>query len=274
MRKTILLEDLIKIKSPYYVELALSGLCQCNCPYCWGPLHNNFQPNLEQWKSICFRLASNGMKAIGITGGEPLMIDGIEEFVKYLKKILKLHITLSTNGILFKKKCIKVINYIDEIGIPIDNYMKEKNDLIKGHGQFDKALDAMRNIQIYFPKVDLTCRLVVSRLNSNDFHLIGKALIKHGIDPQKIRIKLYEVTALGPRALYIRKNLFLTHVEFDTLADQFIESNPHFVNITVQKAKDSIHRYFVIMPDGSINVVISDKYGEAIQKYLGNIFSY
>ena len=77
------------------VDWQISSRCNRNCSYCYGPKKEN-ELSIVQAKKIVDLLKSQGIKQIGITGGEPLLYPYIEELINYIYDC-GIKIYLSTN---------------------------------------------------------------------------------------------------------------------------------------------------------------------------------
>lgn len=77
------------------VDWQITSRCNRSCGYCYGPSKGDDLP-LENLKMIVDILISQGVRQIGITGGEPLLYPKIEELIGYIKSH-GISIYLSTN---------------------------------------------------------------------------------------------------------------------------------------------------------------------------------
>lgn len=81
-------------------ELILTDVCNFKCPYCRG-VKNDFKKTLtlKEAENIVDLWASNGLKNIRFSGGEPTLWPELVKLIEYTKnkKSIK-HIAISTNG--------------------------------------------------------------------------------------------------------------------------------------------------------------------------------
>ncbi len=260
---------------PSTVDLNLVGRCNLNCTWCWGPEHNTAEPiRLNEWKNLVKKLQSLGTKSVIITGGEPLLKGWLPDLIKYIKSDLNMRVTLSTNGILLRRKADALLPYIDDLGIPIDGPSDEINKLMRigKFNHFDIALDAIRYVQVEYPKIDLTVRTVVAKPNLEHVHKIGSVLFNAGIDPEKLRWKMYQINPIGPRKKDILAGDWLINQdEFNRVVNKAKILNPKF-KICSQPFENHIGRYFMIFPDGTSHIIEKGKDGFPCEKILGNVF--
>ena len=209
---------------PTTVDLNLLGRCNLNCAWCWGPEHDAAEPiHLDKWKELIKKLHQLGTTSVIITGGEPLLKRWLPDLIKYIKLDLNMRVTLSTNGILLRQKANSLLPYIDDLGIPIDGLSDEVNKLMRvgKFKHFDIVLDTIKYVQAQYPRIDLTVRTVVAKRNLEFVPEIGMTLLHSGVNPEKIRWKLYQVNPIGPRKKDILSGDWLISLnDFNRIVDK------------------------------------------------------
>lgn len=91
-----------------YLRVSVTERCNLKCNYCqpYGLKRNSLSTNLsfEQIVQICKAASELGITKFKITGGEPLVREGICALIKMIKSLPNVEqVTLTTNGILLKK---------------------------------------------------------------------------------------------------------------------------------------------------------------------------
>jgi Fe-coproporphyrin III synthase len=260
---------------PSTVDLNLLGRCNLNCTWCWGPEHHAIEPiRLNEWKELVKNLQRLGTRQVIITGGEPLLKSWLPHLIQYIKQDLAMRVTLSTNGILLKRKADLLLPYIDDLGIPLDGPSHEINKMMRvgKYPHFDIALEAIKFVQSTYPNIDLTVRTVVAKPNLEYVPHIGIKLSQHGIHVERLRWKLYQVNPIGPRKKDIVEGEWLvSSKEFEKAVHESKMLNPT-MNIRAQSIDKHAGRYFMIFPDGMSHVVEQGDDGFPREKYLGNVF--
>lgn len=260
---------------PSTVDLNLIGRCNLNCTWCWGPDHDIAEPvRLNEWQALVAELQRRGTKNVIITGGEPLLKRWLPDLIQYIKSDLNMRVTLSTNGILLRRKARDILPYIDDLGIPLDGPSDDVNKLMRvgKFKHFDIALDAIKYVQSEYPEIDLTIRTVVAKQNLEYVPQIGQTLLQAGVKPEKLRWKLYQVNPIGPRKKDILSGNWLISLDdFNRTVDKAIELNPT-IKISAQPFEKHVGRYFMIFPDGASHVIEQGKDGFPCEKHLGNVF--
>jgi cyclic pyranopterin phosphate synthase len=94
---------------------------------------------------ICSAAADIGIRKFKITGGEPLVRDGVTDLIGRLKHLDKtLEVTLTTNGILAEKYASELKSVgIDRVNISLDSLNREHYLAITGSDSLDKVLSGI-----------------------------------------------------------------------------------------------------------------------------------
>ncbi len=260
---------------PSTVDLNLIGRCNLNCTWCWGPDHQAAEPiSLNKWKELVTDLQKKGTKSVIITGGEPLLKRWLPDLIKYIKTDLNMRVTLSTNGILLRRRAKDILPYVDDLGLPLDGPSNDINKIMRigKFDHFDIVLDAIKHVQTEYPQIDLTVRTVVARPNMEFVPEIGKVLLDAGVNPEKFRWKLYQVNPIGPRKKDILEgNWLISLAEFNHIIEKAKKLNPK-LNICAQPYDRHAGRYFMIFPDGATHVIDKGPDGFPCERPLGNVF--
>ena len=125
----------------------LTYKCNFSCPYCYEKkIHNNEKMTKDMVDSI-FDLYPNGIKNIGLFGGEPLLLDNKEIIEYIISKSPKSLFSLITNGynLIEYLDILKSIN-INEIQVTLDgaqNTHNKSRTLISGKHTYDKIMEGI-----------------------------------------------------------------------------------------------------------------------------------
>jgi cyclic pyranopterin phosphate synthase len=89
-----------------YLRVSITDRCNLRCVYCMPPEGVEWKPhktilNFEEILRLCRIMAGLGIRKIKVTGGEPLVRQGVAVFLKNLKALPGIEkVTLTTNGLL------------------------------------------------------------------------------------------------------------------------------------------------------------------------------
>src|SRR5262249_13629784 len=96
------------------LRMSVTDRCNFRCVYCRSADPENYRDHDEilSWKEL-ERLARAfydlGIRKVRLTGGEPLVRSGAEEFVKFLSGTGFADLSMTTNGHLLSERCEKLI---------------------------------------------------------------------------------------------------------------------------------------------------------------------
>ena len=131
------------------VQIENTNICNARCVFCGHKYMKRPQKIMEQ--SI-FEKVINECKEINIEGvfltglGEPLLDPNIVDRVKFIKKKLKIPVTIYTNGTNLNKYLDDLLNVgLDMLYISLNAVNKEKREQIMGIDNFDYLDKLIRN---------------------------------------------------------------------------------------------------------------------------------
>lgn len=125
-----------------YLRISLTERCNLHCFYCMPEEGIRLRPRSqfmtnEEITSIAKVFVSLGIKKIRLTGGEPLIRNGVENILTELAK-LRVELAVTTNGILIDKFVdrFKILG-IKSINVSLDSLRREKFNAITRRELFD-----------------------------------------------------------------------------------------------------------------------------------------
>lgn len=227
------------------VDWQLTSFCNRNCKYCFGPPHMSELTKENIFKIIDI-LSLNGVKQLGITGGEPLLHPHIEEIINYVSYV-GLNIYLSTNCDYYFKYAKLIKEKISIIGIPIDGSNKEMHDYIRGQGSFENIQKVLNDISNSDSKIKIKIGTVITKYNQNNLLAIEKFISAYS--SKIIFWKLYEMIAYN-RNIYGVNELQCNGKVEKKLLGQFIDKKIIIDNNKHKRDKS----YFFLKPNGDVFV--------------------
>ena len=133
-----------------YMRLSVTDRCNLRCHYCMPKGMENVLPveKLLSFSELLFlaeEASKLGISRFKVTGGEPLVRDGVLDFVKELKKLDKVEqVTLTTNGILLKDVLPELLSAgIDGINVSLDSLKEERFAEITGLPVLPQVLEGI-----------------------------------------------------------------------------------------------------------------------------------
>ena len=274
---------------PERLDLMVTGRCVLRCAGCWGPSHNSIKPEMSpaDWQSIVDYVDTNnrsdrystnnfaGYRAkVCITGGEPLMYNGIEELARSFHEN-GVPTTLSTTGHDPDRKLPTILEYVQELGVPIDGHTPEFNAMWREgkleDGGLSAALGALVLAQTEYPDVQLTLRTLIHAGNAESIPLIPELLERNRIEAKNIVWKFYKPnTSTGPRKG--DNKLRIDQSVFDELADKIAKFEPRFEKLDLLVPHMPQPR-LIINHDGSSYFLRPNDGGKSEDIHVGNILT-
>ena len=145
------------------LRVSVTDRCNFRCVYCRSADPENYRDHDEilSWDElrrlvrIFVRL---GISKVRITGGEPLVRDGVESFISYLKTIGVEDLSMTTNGRLLADRCEKLIAAgLDRINISLDSLDPIKFQKITRTRSYDtvmRGIDAAQKSRLAPVKIN------------------------------------------------------------------------------------------------------------------------
>jgi len=262
-------KDLPADWNPSVVDWRITSECDYNCPCCFGSkgIHHL---DLKHAKDIIDKLYAIKIRAICVSGGEPLRYPYIDDVLSYIHD-RGMDIYLSTNGNHFWEHKEIIEKCVSKLSLPLDGYSQE---IHARNGRNLNNFTQVISILQHYAKKDKPFQIKVGTLlTSNNITIpnnltnIFTFLKNYSIDVWKI----YEFVPEG-KAIH-NKNLLGYPEEFFSLTVQSLYKEITVVSpfpIVISRRKDRNRAYFIIQPDGG--VVIPEDYGEVVEEcYLGSI---
>lgn len=251
-------------------EICWNITARCNqaCKYCHrflGIKDLSYNDNL----SILNNLISSGINAITWTGGEALMIDGLEKLLKisYEHGIKN---KLITNGkLLTNEKLDSIYKYLDSITISIDSVDDNINEFLgRGKNHYFEVKTILDYIKSNEYATKIRINSVICNQNKNSINKLNEFLELYDIYSWRI----FKFMPLREKSIK-NKNLFsITLKEYMDVINN-IKKISKINNIETRIENDMEKKYILILADGSIYITengIDKKIGNALVDKISN----
>jgi cyclic pyranopterin phosphate synthase len=230
-----------------YLRVSLTDRCNLRCIYCMPEdgidkiCHEEIL-RFEEVEKVITACAALGVKKVRFTGGEPLVLKGLDKLIKHTASMPDINdISLTTNGMLLadmaddlKKAGLKRVN------ISLDTLQSEKFKKITRHGDINKVFSAIEKC-LSLDMVPVKLNVVLMK-NVNDDE-IGD-FIKLTMD-SPIQVRFIELMPIGEGQKYFDK--------CSMKVEEIIERFPELVPIQDDSRVASVYK----MPGaiGSIGLI-------------------
>lgn len=169
------------------LRISITDRCNFRCVYCRSADPENYRDHDEilSWKEL-ERLASVfhdlGIRKIRLTGGEPLVRAGSEEFVKFLSGIGFADLSMTTNGHLLAERCERLIQAgLRRINISLDSLDRQKFEKItrtKSFASVMNGIDAAQKSRLGPAKVNA---VLVRGINDDEIEAFAEFARDRGV---------------------------------------------------------------------------------------------
>jgi len=230
-----------------YLRVSLTDRCNLRCIYCMPEdgiekiCHEEIL-RFEEVEKVITACAALGVKKVRFTGGEPLVLKGLDKLIKHTASMPSINdISLTTNGLLLadmaddlKKSGLKRVN------ISLDTLQSDKFKKITRHGDINKVFSAIEKC-LSLDMVPVKLNVVLMK-NVNDDE-IGD-FIKLTMD-SPIQVRFIELMPIGEGQKYFD--------ECSMKVEEIIERFPELVPIQDDSRVASVYK----MPGaiGSIGLI-------------------
>ncbi|KYZ77400.1 cyclic pyranopterin phosphate synthase MoaA [Anaerosporomusa subterranea] len=158
-----------------YLRVSVTDRCNFRCSYCMPNGHVSWFPKDEvlSYEEILqiIRVAVNaGISKVRLTGGEPLVRQGIIQFVADIKKIAGVRdLSMTTNGSLLSEFAMPLKRAgLDRVNISLDTLRKDRFSQISGRNMFGEVIKGIESAkQVGFEPIKLNM-VVMNGINTDE----------------------------------------------------------------------------------------------------------
>jgi cyclic pyranopterin phosphate synthase len=156
------------------LRISVTDRCNFRCVYCRSADPENYRAHDEilSWPEL-YRLAgifkTLGIRKMRVTGGEPLVRPGVEEFISHLRDLSVEDISMTTNGHLLSERCARLVSAgLQRINISLDSLDAAKFERItrtKSFASVMHGIDVVRASALAPAKINA---VLVRGINDNE----------------------------------------------------------------------------------------------------------
>jgi cyclic pyranopterin phosphate synthase len=204
-----------------YLRISLTDRCNLRCIYCMPPegerkLRHKDILRYEEILRIARIAIKLGVTKIRITGGEPLVRKGVQEFIPMLASLHGLEdVSLTTNGVLLGENLEMLKSAgITRINVSLDSLKRLNFKYITRFDSFNKVWEGIEKARdMGFSPIKLNI-VVMKGINDNEILDFGRLAIE-----QPFHIRFIECMPIG---LQSNTSAFISNAEIETLlVDRF-----------------------------------------------------
>jgi GTP 3',8-cyclase len=128
------------------LRISVTDRCNFRCVYCRSANPENHMPsasllNWDEYERLARILVPMGIRKVRVTGGEPLVRAGVEDFVARLKAVGVEDVSMTTNGYLLAERCDRLVAAgMNRINISLDSLDRARFERITRTKTFDDVI--------------------------------------------------------------------------------------------------------------------------------------
>ena len=242
----------------------ITARCNQSCKYCHRFLKVKDLP-YEKNLYILNNLISSGINNITWTGGEALLLDRIDDLLKYsYEKGMKNK--LITNGkLLTPDRIDKIYKYLDSITLSIDSIDDDINDLLgRGRTHFQEIKKILDYIKLKKYDVKIRINSVVCKTNLNSIDKLISFLNNYNIYSWRV----FKFMPLREKAVINKEMFDISMKEYHDIVKNLKEKS-NIKNIDTRVEEDMESKYILILANGDI-VITNNSRDEKVGNALTN----
>ncbi len=162
------------------LRISVTDRCNFRCVYCRSANHENYRPEGEllTWPELD-RLAriflGLGIRKIRVTGGEPLVRQGVEDFIARLHSMGVEDLSMTTNGHLLAERCDSLVAAgLRRINISLDSLDPAKFERITRTRSFANVMDGIEAVQASHLRPAKVNAVLVRGLNDDEVEAFAR----------------------------------------------------------------------------------------------------
>lgn len=242
----------------------ITARCNQSCKYCHRFLEVKDLP-YENNLYILNNLINSDINSITWTGGEALLLDRIDELLKYsYEKGIKNK--LITNGkLLTPDRIDKIYKYLDSITLSIDSIDDDINDLLgRGRTHFQEIKKILDYLKLKEYDVKIRINSVVCKTNLNSIDKLISFLNNYDIYSWRI----FKFMPLREKAVINKEMFDISMNEYHDVVKKLKEKS-NIKNIDTRVEEDMENKYILILANGDI-VITNNGKDEKVGNALNN----
>lgn len=154
---------LAALPPPYWLLAELTYRCPLHCAFCYNPLHYDAvrqELTTGEWIDVLRQARALGAVQLGLSGGEPLVRDDLEELVTEARR-LGFYSNLITSGVGLTETRIAALKEagLDHIQLSFQDSTRELNDFLSSTKTFELKLKVAKLIKQYDYPMVMNCVL-------------------------------------------------------------------------------------------------------------------
>ena len=202
-----------------YLRISVTDLCNLRCVYCMpvsGVAKKEHKQiiSVERIKEVVLAASKLGISKVRLTGGEPLVRNGIIEICKEIKSISAIkELCLTTNGVLLNKMAQELYDAgVDRLNISLDTLDPDKYKHITRGGNIDDVLTGIqKSKEVGFENIKINV-VLIGGFNDDEIKDFGKFAQDQGLTVRFIELMPIGQSKLMGQKSYLSNDIVLQRI--------------------------------------------------------------
>lgn len=204
-----------------YLRISVTDLCNLRCQYCMPQsgvckVEHSDVLSIDEFYEIAKAFVSLGVDKIRITGGEPLVKNGIVELVEKIASLEGVKdLAMTTNALLLKKYARELKDAgLNRVNISLDTLNPEKFKEITRGGDIQKVLEGIEEAK----KVGLT-PIKINTVLIGDFNVDEIENFIYITSEEEIDVRFIELMPIGEASDWSSKKFISNSIILDKVKE-------------------------------------------------------
>lgn len=169
-----------------YLRVSVTDRCNLRCVYCMPPEGIEWQPHehimqYEEIAQIVRVAASEGIREVRITGGEPLVRKNLVDLISMLSEIPGIEdLSLTTNGVLLAREAKNLAKAgLKRVNVSLDTLKPELFEKITRGGKLTQVLDGFIAAEEAGLKPIKINTVILKSVNSDEIKDLARLTLEH-----------------------------------------------------------------------------------------------
>jgi cyclic pyranopterin phosphate synthase len=191
------------------LRISVTDRCNFRCVYCRSANHENYRPEDEllTWPELD-RLAriflGLGIRKIRVTGGEPLVRQGVEDFIARLHSMGVEDLSMTTNGHLLAERADRLVAAgLRRINISLDSLDPAKFERITRTRSFASVMAGIEAVQASLLRPAKVNAVLVRGLNEDEVEAFARFAREQGVTMRFIEFMPLDADRAWARGLVV-----------------------------------------------------------------------
>jgi len=201
------------------LRVSLNNVCNLACKYCIPEgikaeeLDKTFAETEEILRKVTLIHKAVNLEKVRLTGGEPMLHQGVEQLIRGFKSIGIPHVSITSNGLALDEKIDQlVVAGLDSVNISLDASNESVFEQITGYNRFARTIKSIDRCL----KSGISLKLnsvILKGINESEIIPLLDYAIKHGIELRFLELMKMGKVSSYFETFYLSSEDILNHIK-------------------------------------------------------------